>query len=212
MAVRAAHAGVGAERSGLTFASDMLESAAPIERHWPTAVHYGIVAGMPQIDVVVDEEAPSLSFLVELPVSAGAAWRLWSEPRILERWWGPPTYPATVDAYDFVPGGRVDYHMTGPDGDIHRGWWRVEEVEAPTRVQLVDGFADSDGSPDDSLPQSVTTVTFSDLPEGGCRMKIVGTYASAEALRTLLQMGMDQGMVSALGQIDSLLPELGDSP
>ena len=27
--------------------------------------------------------------------AAQAVWQLWADPRQLERWWGPPTYPAT---------------------------------------------------------------------------------------------------------------------
>jgi hypothetical protein len=32
--------------------------------------------------------------------------------------------------------------MSGPEGDRHPGWWQVAAVDAPYRVEAVDGFAD----------------------------------------------------------------------
>lgn len=58
--------------------------------------------------------------------------QLWADPRKLERWWGPPTYPATVVEHDLRAGGKVAYLMTSPEGEQHHGWWKVLEVdEAP---------------------------------------------------------------------------------
>ena len=48
-------------------------------------------------------------------------WQLWADPRQLERWWGPPSHPATVERHDLTPGGDVTYFMTGPEGEKHRG-------------------------------------------------------------------------------------------
>ncbi len=75
-------------------------------------------------------------------------WQLWEDPRKLERWWGPPTYPATFDKHDgLTPGARMDYHMTTPEGDQPRGWWEILEVEPPHRLVIRDGFADENGQP-----------------------------------------------------------------
>src|SRR5659263_474246 len=52
-------------------------------------------------------------------------------PDQLERWWGPPTYPATVVEHDLTPGGHVTYFMTGPEGERFHGWCRVLEVDPP---------------------------------------------------------------------------------
>ncbi len=74
-------------------------------------------------------------------------WQLWADPRQLERWWGPPTYPATVEKHDLTPGGEVTYFMTVPEGDKPRGWWRVTSVIPPKSLEFIDGFADQDGTP-----------------------------------------------------------------
>ena len=163
---------------------------------------------MPPVSVRLDPSGCALTFVVDLPVDPTAAWKLWSDPRLLERWWGPPTYPATVEEHALVAGGRVTYFMTGPKGDVHRGWWTVETADEPALLELVDGFADADGAPMDDLPLSRTRVELVEASDGGCRMTFTGEYRTAAELQTLLDMGMEEGMVAALGQIDGLLPEL----
>ena len=64
-----------------------------------------------------DPEALTMTVDAEFDASPERVWQLWADPRQLERWWGPPTYPATFTAHDLAPGGRVEYHMTGPEGD-----------------------------------------------------------------------------------------------
>ena len=59
-----------------------------------------------------DPQALSLTLDAEFDASPERVWQLWADPRQLERWWGPPTYPATVTKHELRPGGRVEYHMT----------------------------------------------------------------------------------------------------
>lgn len=134
-------------------------------------------------------------------------WQLWADPRKLERWWGPPTYPATVVEHDLQPGGRVSYFMTGPEGDRHAGWWRVISVDEFKRLDLQDGFADADGAPNGSLPTTLFTVTFDELAPNRTAMTIESRFPSAEAMAQLIEMGMDEGMRSAMGQIDAILAD-----
>jgi uncharacterized protein YndB with AHSA1/START domain len=80
-----------------------------------------------------DTEALSMTLEAEFDASAERVWELWEDPRQLERWWGPPTYPATVTSHDLRPGGRVQYHMTGPEGDQSKGYWEITTA-SPTRT------------------------------------------------------------------------------
>ena len=127
--------------------------------------------------------------------------------RLLERWWGPPTYPATVDEHDLSPGGRVAYHMTGPEGDEPHGWWNVLVVEPPHRLEIEDGFAGDDGTPNPDMPTMHMRVDIT-AADAGTRMSITTTFPSAEAMEQLVSMGMDEGMSLAVGQIDAILAEL----
>jgi uncharacterized protein YndB with AHSA1/START domain len=132
-------------------------------------------------------------------------WRVWSDPRQLERWWGPPTYPATVMEHDLAPGGSVAYAMTGPEGDRHRGWWRVRAVDPPRTLEFEDGFADADGDPSPGAPTAEIRVELSEPEGGGTQMVITAAFATVEAMEQMLAGGMEEGMAAAVGQIDALL-------
>jgi uncharacterized protein YndB with AHSA1/START domain len=146
-----------------------------------------------------------MTLVAEFDAAPDRVWQVWSDPRQLERWWGPPTYPATVEEHDLSPGGRVTYFMTGPDGDKPRGYWQITAAEPPRRLEFVDGFADDSGAPVDSMPQSTVKVDLRDRPQGGTRMEVRTVFASAEAMEQLLAMGMAEGMAEAAAQIDALL-------
>jgi uncharacterized protein YndB with AHSA1/START domain len=78
---------------------------------------------MTVVSTQTDTEALTLTFVAEFDASVERVWQMWQDPRQLERWWGPPTWPATFDRHDFVQGGRSSYYMTGPEGEKARGWW-----------------------------------------------------------------------------------------
>lgn len=48
-------------------------------------------------------------------------------------------------------------------------------------------------------------VTLSKREGGGTTMAIATTFPSTEAMEQLISMGMEEGMASAIGQIDGLL-------
>ncbi|MEZ5114645.1 MAG: SRPBCC domain-containing protein [Candidatus Nanopelagicales bacterium] len=156
---------------------------------------------------VQDAEARTLTMTAEYAAPVERVWRMWADPRLLERWWGPPTYPATVVEHDLAPGGTVRYFMTGPEGDTHHGWWRVLTVQAPHSLEFEDGFADADGNPNPDLPVTRGVVTLEPLEDERTRMTIVSTYPSAEAMAQVMAMGMVEGITAAMNQIDGLLAE-----
>jgi len=153
-----------------------------------------------------DVEALTLTFVTELDAPVERVWQIWEDPRQLERWWGPPTYPATFERHDLVPGGQCRYYMTGPEGDRARGWWTIVSVDAPHRLEFDDGFSGEDGEPDPSMEPTRAVVTLESAGDG-TRMTITSTFVSAEQLEQMLAMGMEEGMREAVGQIDGILLE-----
>jgi uncharacterized protein YndB with AHSA1/START domain len=141
----------------------------------------------------------------EFEASPDRVWQLWADPRQLERWWGPPAYPATVTSHDLRSGGRVEYHMTGPEGDQPRGYWEIVEADAPNRLVFRDGFANADGTPNSDMPMNEVGVTIRQVDGGRTRMSIESIFPDAAAMEQLLATGMEQGLVQAIGQIDAIL-------
>jgi uncharacterized protein YndB with AHSA1/START domain len=154
----------------------------------------------------VDKDFDTLTLILvadfEAPVDR--VWELWADPRKLERWWGPPSYPATFEQHDLRPGGDVTYFMTGPEGDTHRGWWKVGAVDPPSSLEFTDGFADAEGNPVDSMGTTTARVEFTER-DGGTRMEMRSTFESREQMEKMDEMGMEQGLREAIGQMDALL-------
>ncbi|RJU00896.1 SRPBCC domain-containing protein [Arthrobacter frigidicola] len=153
-----------------------------------------------------DPEALSLTFVAEFDASVERVWQVWEDPRQLERWWGPPTYPATFQRHEFVPGGSANYYMTSPEGEKFHGWWKITAIDAPRRLEYDDGFADENGVPDDKMGATHSVMTLETV-EGRTRMTTVTVFESAEQLQQMLEMGMEEGVREGMGQIDALLAE-----
>jgi uncharacterized protein YndB with AHSA1/START domain len=152
-----------------------------------------------------DPDALTLTVTAEFDAPVARVWRLWDDPRLLERWWGPPSYPATVVDHDLTPGGTVSYYMTGPTGDRPRGFWRVLEVDPPRLLEVEDGFADDTGTPDPTMPTSRMRVTLGERADGGTTVDIRSTFPSLEHMERLVDMGMEEGLRAAMGQMDALV-------
>lgn len=153
-----------------------------------------------------DREALTLTMVAEFAAPPKRVWQVWADPRQLERWWGPPTWPATFTEHDLVPGGRASYYMTGPEGEKAHGWWRFVSVDEPRSLEFEDGFADEAGTPVDSMPVTRGHVALAEI-EGGTRMTVTSHFATVEQMEQLAAMGMVEGMTEALGQIDAILAE-----
>ncbi len=158
-------------------------------------------------DIHKDHEAKTMTITAEFDAPVERAWQLWADPRQLEQWWGPPTYPATVLEHDLTVGGIVKYLMTGPEGDTPRGYWRVRSVssEAPHRLEFEDGFSDDAGEPNPDLPTTTIRVALDERAGGGTRMQMVTTFPSTEAMQQMIEMGMEEGITGAMAQIDGIL-------
>jgi len=154
-----------------------------------------------------DTDARLMTITAEFTATPERVWQLWADPRQLERWWGPPGYPATVTAHDLRPGGRVAYHMTGPTGDQPAGWWEVVEVNPPNTLVFHDGFADEHGQPNPDFPVTTARVTIAGIGDGRTRMSIQSHFPDDQAMEKILAMGMEEGMKLAMGQIDAILAE-----
>ena len=163
---------------------------------------------MPVTDVQHDPANLTLTITADFAAPVERIWQIYADPRQLEKVWGPPSYPATVVDHDLRPGGRMTYFMTGPDGDKHAGYWEITAVDEPRSFEFDDGFADLDFNPNPDMPKARNVFTFAEH-DGGTRATYVSTYESAEALQTVLDMGVIEGASSAINQIDGLVASGG---
>jgi uncharacterized protein YndB with AHSA1/START domain len=160
---------------------------------------------MTVLSVDLDPGALTLTIVSEFDDPVERVWQIWADPRMLERWWGPPGFPAKVTDHDLRPGGRVSYSMTGPDGEEHHGWWRVTAVDPPRALTFEDGFADSSGEPHLDLPTTSVEVRLVSAQGVRTTMTIILRFASLADMERIISTGTDEGMALAVRQIDAVL-------
>jgi uncharacterized protein YndB with AHSA1/START domain len=159
---------------------------------------------MSVVSVEKDYDSLTLTLVAEFDAPIERVWQLWADPRELERWWGPPTYPATVERHHLAPGGEVTYVMTGPGGETSRGWWRVTSVDPLRSLAFTDGFAGEDGTPDAGTPTTEIQMRLTEH-DGVTRMELRFIYDSSEDMELAERWGTFEGLPLAVGQIDALL-------
>jgi uncharacterized protein YndB with AHSA1/START domain len=147
----------------------------------------------------------TITLIADFDAPIDQVWELWTDPRKLERWWGPPGYPATFEKHDLSSGGEVTYFLTGPEGDKSWGAWRVTAVDPPTSLEFTeDACADPDGTPVEDMSVHNVSVQLGER-DGGTRMEMRLRFESREDMEKLIEMGTAVGLQQAIGQMDALL-------
>lgn len=164
---------------------------------------------MPVTDVSTNPEALTMTLVADFAAPVDRLWSAFTDPRQLERFWGPPGWPATFTEFDFRPGGRARYHMTSPRGESSRGAWEFLSIDAPSQFEVLDGFVDADGQQVTDLPSMRMTFAFERTDEGS-RLTNVTYFESAEALEQVVAMGAVEGSTLAMNQLDAVLRDLRD--
>lgn len=169
---------------------------------------------MPITAVTTDVDALTLTVVADFPVPVRRLWDAYLDPRQIEKFWGPPTYPAVFTRHDGAPGGESSYCMTGPEGDRSCGYWEWLRVDGPesradghASFEVRDGFAHEDGTKNTELPNMHMTFAFAPTALGS-RLTISTHFTSLDELEQLTAMGMEEGMRAAMEQISAVVEDL----
>ncbi|WP_455133656.1 SRPBCC family protein [Microbacterium aurum] len=162
---------------------------------------------MPVTDITTDPENLTMTLVADAAASVDRLWSAFTDPRQLERFWGPPGWPATFTTFDLRPGGRVDYHMTSPQGERSGGSWEVLNVDEGRSFEVLDAFVGEDGEKLDGFPSMRMTFTF-EQTDAGSRLTNVTYFPSHEALEQVVAMGAVEGSRMAMDQLDAVLVSL----
>lgn len=171
---------------------------------------------MPVTTVTTDPETLTLTVVADFAAPVRRVWDAYLDPRRLERFWGPPGYPAVFTRHDGCVGGRSEYRMTGPGGEVLHGYWEwvaVDELKAfeVRDAAAVPGYGDavapagatSDGG------EGIARMAFTfEATADGSRVTTTTHFDSVAALERLLALGMEQGLTDAIGQLDAVLADL----
>ena len=154
---------------------------------------------VPLTSVTKDAATLTLTVVGDYPVSQQRLWDAFADPRQLERFWGPPAFPATFTLHDFRVGGRAEYFLALPDGGKWSGSWKFTKVDPIRSFEAQDG---EDNAEDENMPAAMT-FTFETTPTGS-RMTAVTRFSSIEAMEQTAP-AMEEGLRAAMPQLDGLL-------
>jgi len=73
-------------------------------------------------------------------------WRAWTDPRQVQRWWGPKHFTTPVCEIDLRVGGTYRYCMRSPEGKDFWGTGVYREIVPMERIVYTDSFADEKGN------------------------------------------------------------------
>jgi uncharacterized protein YndB with AHSA1/START domain/predicted enzyme related to lactoylglutathione lyase len=138
--------------------------------------------------------------LLDAPVEE--AWKAWTEPGYVMRWWGPTGFTSPLAEMDVRVGGTSLVCMRAPaeyGGHDMYNTWTYREVAPPERLEFVLDFTDADrvllddGAIPPGVPRAVRHVVTLRPAEGGRTAVTVQElgYRTAEA-RDVSRAGLEQ--------------------
>jgi uncharacterized protein YndB with AHSA1/START domain len=99
-------------------------------------------------------------------------WKAWTDPELIQRWWGPNGFDLPTCRNDFRVGGRYLFCMRSPDGQNYWNTGIYREIVPLERIVYTDSFSDADGNfvpasfyglSSDFPEKTLVTVTFEEL-------------------------------------------------
>lgn len=137
--------------------------------------------------------------------------RMFAEAEHLKHWWGPRGWDLPVCNIDFRPGGMWHFCMKCVDTNLAEfygmeSWGKVlyKEIMEPGKIVYVDYFSDAEGNINEAMPATEVTMDFVD-EDGRTRLVSRSSYASPEALQTVLDMGVVQGVTETWDRLEERL-------
>jgi uncharacterized protein YndB with AHSA1/START domain len=155
---------------------------------------------MPITSVHKDPESLTMTVVADFAVPVRRLWDAYLDPRQLERFWGPPGYPAIFTRHDGCAGGRSEYTMPGPDGVLANLAWEWVAVDELKGFELRDA-----GGPPDSGPARM--VFAFEATGSGSRLSTTIYFDTADDLEQI-GAGMELGIKAAAPQMDAVLADL----
>jgi uncharacterized protein YndB with AHSA1/START domain len=140
----------------------------------------------------------------DIPAPIEAAWKSWTEPDRVLRWWGPNGFTCTVAELDVRVGGTSLVCMSAPDWGFPALYstWAYTLVDAPHRLEFIHNIADEHGATIDpatigaaGIPRDVRhVITFESMGDDATRLTVTELgYIDPEQL-ALSKKGLEESL------------------
>jgi uncharacterized protein YndB with AHSA1/START domain len=143
----------------------------------------------------------SLTLIRDLPVSARAIYRCWTEPALVEPWFCPKPWRAVRTLNELRAGGACNTTMYGPDGEVHANDGSYLDLVPERRIVFTDMLL-SDWRPNPQEGMNFTgCIELEPLSNGHTRYTARGKHRSAESRAQHAAMGFHEGWGIATDQL-----------
>lgn len=160
-----------------------------------------------KLEFIADKEHKMIQVKREYAAALPLVWDAYTKSAILDQWWAPKPWKARTKSMDFKSGGRWLYAMVGPHGEEHWSIADYKQIVDQKSFSLSDAFTDKDGNINKDMPQSNWKVAFTSEGDNTL-VEFTITFSSEEQLQAILDTGFEQGLTSAMLNLDELLPTL----
>lgn len=160
-----------------------------------------------QFDFLADKEKNTLTVRREFSAGRQLVWDCYTKSELLDQWFAPKPLTTKTKSMDFREGGHWHYAMVEPNGTEYWGLTEYLKISPIDFYTASDAFTNAEGEINESLPRAQWLVTFTDK-EDHALVETVVTYKSLADLETVIQMGMEPGMVATMEKLDELLLKL----
>lgn len=152
----------------------------------------------------VDKENSTLTITREFAAERQLVWDCYTKKELLNQWFAPKPLTTKTKSMEFKNGGHWHYAMVEPNGTEYWGWTEYHNINPIDFYETIDAFCNEKGEINTNLPSAKWTVSFTDK-EKNTLVKTIVTYASLSDLEAVINMGMEEGMMSTLQRLDELL-------
>src|ERR1700742_1770714 len=147
-----------------------------------------------------DMGAKKIHVVREFNAPIEKVWKAWTDPDLLEKWWGPKPWAAITKSMDFTVGGAWLYAMVGPEGQKHWSYVTFTAIENGNRFAADAAFSDENGNIVPGAPLAHWDNKFVALDD---KTKVVIDLSFDEEpdFKMLVEMGFEGGFTIGLNQL-----------
>ena len=132
-------------------------------------------------------------------------WKVWTDPELVKRWWGPKHFTSPVALIDFRIGGKSLVSMKAPQemgGQVFYSIWEYVKIIPLQTIEFIQCLSDKDGNKTDPVELGMppdfpidikTVVTFREVADNKTEMTVT-EYADFGTISSFAQIGLEQSI------------------
>ncbi len=132
-------------------------------------------------------------------------WKVWTDPELVKRWWGPKYFISPMAKINFQEGGNSIVSMKAPKemgGQEFYSIWNYIKIIPFQTIEFIQSLCDKDGNKTDPVKLGMpsdfpldirTIVTFKKVTDNKTEMTVT-EFADFGTISNFAQLGLEQSL------------------